>query len=196
MEREIVRLLPYILIGMFVLGVLLFLLTQHQLRLRRTGAYWRLRRRAGERGGRLFLLSIGLMALSVVLALLSGLGILAYRNVSPAPTRGPDDLFGIILSPSALDAATDEATSEATATLAPPSAEATPAATTTLALTTTPTLLVIPPTNTALATATATNTPTATATNTLTPMPSVTAQPSLTPNASSTPRPLRTPARF
>jgi hypothetical protein len=99
MEREIARLLPSILLGMFILGVLLFLLALHQLRVRRTGAYWRLRRRAGDRGGRLFLLSVGLMAASVVLALLSGLAALAYRNVIPTATRGPGDLYGIILSP-------------------------------------------------------------------------------------------------
>ena len=61
MERELVRLLPYSYCGMFVLGVLLFLLALHQLRRRRTGAYWRMRRRAGERGGRLFLLSVALI---------------------------------------------------------------------------------------------------------------------------------------
>lgn len=99
MEREIARLLPYILVGMFVLGALLFLLAQHQLRLRRTGAYWRLRRRAGERGGRLFLLSFLLMSGSLVLALFSGLGWLAYRNINETPSRGPEDLYGIILSP-------------------------------------------------------------------------------------------------
>ena len=55
MEREIARLLPQILLGMFIVGVLLFLLSLQQLRRRRTGAYWRLRRRAAERGGKLFL---------------------------------------------------------------------------------------------------------------------------------------------
>src|SRR5664279_467175 len=140
MEREVVRLLPYILGGMFVIGVLLFLLALQQLRRRRTGTHWRMRRRAGERGGRLFVLSIGLMVVSVVLALISALVTLAHRNDSPAVNRGPDDLYGIVLSPSAVTALTNQAVTEnvgegaapldtatrAAATPYPPSATLTP----------------------------------------------------------------------
>jgi hypothetical protein len=99
MERELVRWLPYFLLGMFVLGLLLFLFALYQLRLRRTGSYWRLRRRAGDRGGRLFVLSVFLMAASVVLTLISGLGALAFKNVSTLLNRGSDNLYGIVLPP-------------------------------------------------------------------------------------------------
>lgn len=99
MERELIRLLPYILGGIFLLGVLLFLYALYQLRLRRTGAYWRLRRRAGDRGGKLFVLSVGLMAVSVVLTLFTGLASVALKDVSEYLNRGPDDLYGIVLPP-------------------------------------------------------------------------------------------------
>jgi hypothetical protein len=150
MEREIARLLPSILLGMFILGVLLFLLALHQLRVRRTGAYWRLRRRAGDRGGRLFLLSVGLMSASVVLALLSGLAALAYRNVIPTATRGPGDLYGIILSPTpegltAPETPEPPTTWEPAAAPSPSPAPATPRPSATPAPTDTPAL---PPTNT------------------------------------------------
>ena len=97
MERELWRLLPYILGGMFLLGVLSFLLALHQLRVRRRGAYWLLRRRAGERGGRLFLLSVGLIVSSVALTIVTGLASLAFRNVTGAFNRGSDNLYGIVL---------------------------------------------------------------------------------------------------
>ena len=99
MERELVRWLPYILIGLFVIGLLLFLFALYQLRLRRTGSYWRLRRRAGDRGGRLFVLSVLLMAAAIVLAFISGLGALAFKNVSQLLNRGSDNLYGIVLPP-------------------------------------------------------------------------------------------------
>jgi len=128
MEHEIVRLLPQILIGMFIVGVLLLLLSLQQLRRRRTGAYWRLRRRAGERGGKLFLLSISLMAGSIVLGIVSGIAMLVYRNNNPSLSRGPDDLYGIVLSPEAIKTATSEAIAQVvTPTLIPPTlAPATP----------------------------------------------------------------------
>jgi hypothetical protein len=109
MEREIVRLLPQILLGMFILGVLLFLLSLQQLRRRRTGAYWRLRRRAAERGGKLFLVSVGLISLSVVMGIVTVIGTLIYRSNNPSLSRGPDDLYGIVLSPEAILTATSEA---------------------------------------------------------------------------------------
>lgn len=96
-ETDFLSQLPYILGGMFALGVLLFLLAMHQLRRRRTGSYWRVRRAAGERGGRLFLLSVALMAGSVVLTLVSGLAVLAFRPASDGMIRGPQDLYGIVL---------------------------------------------------------------------------------------------------
>jgi hypothetical protein len=115
MERELVRLLPYVLVGMFVLGVLLFLLSLYLLRLRRTGSYWLLRRRAGDRGGRLFLASMGLIIGSMALSLVTGLGSLAFRNFSEFLNRGSDNLYGIVLSPDALLTATSNAAITATA---------------------------------------------------------------------------------
>jgi hypothetical protein len=115
MERELVRLLPYVLVGMFVLGVLLFLLSLYLLRLRRTGSYWLLRRRAGDRGGRLFLISMGLIIGSLSLSLVTGLGSLAFRNISEFLNRGSDNLYGIVLSPDALLTATSNAAITATA---------------------------------------------------------------------------------
>ncbi len=100
MEHELVRLLPYVLIGLFALGLLTFLYSLYQLRLRRTGANWQVRRRAGTRGGRLFVLSVLMMAASIVLTLISGLGALAFKNVSALLNRGSDNLYGIVLPPS------------------------------------------------------------------------------------------------
>ena len=109
MDQDFISLLPYILGGMFALGVLLFLLAMHQIRKRRTGSYWRVRRRAGERGGRLFLLSVGLMAGSLVLTLVSGLAVLAFRPANDGLIRGPDDLYGIVLPSDSQLTATYEA---------------------------------------------------------------------------------------
>ncbi len=97
MEREVARILPYLLIGMFVLGVLTLLIALQQLRVRRTGAYWLLRRRAGERGGRLFLIAVGLIVLSLVLTVVSGLAAVAVRNMNSLINRSSDDLYGIVL---------------------------------------------------------------------------------------------------
>jgi hypothetical protein len=118
MERELVRLLPYALVGMFVLGVLLFLLSLYLLRLRRTGSYWLLRRRAGDRGGRLFLVSMGLIIGSLALSVVTGLSSLAFRNFSEFLNRGSDNLYGIVLSPDLVQTATSNAASSATALLA------------------------------------------------------------------------------
>lgn len=127
MERELLRLLPYVLVGTFVLGVLLFLLSLYLLRVRRTGSYWLLRRRAGDRGGRLFLISMGLMVGSVALSLVTGLGSLAFRNISEFLNRGSDNLYGIVLSPDVLLTATANAALTATALQAEtPVAEASP----------------------------------------------------------------------
>lgn len=104
MERELVQLLPYILGSMFALGVLLYLLAMQQLRKRRTGSYWRMRRQAGERGGRLFVLSVLTLVASVVLTVASVI-VLAVRPVSDGQIRGPEDLYGVNLqTPEALTA--------------------------------------------------------------------------------------------
>ena len=97
MEREFARILPYLLGGMFLLGVLTLLIALQQLRVRRTGAYWLLRRRAGERGGRLFLIAVGLIVSSLALTVVSGLAAVAIRNVNSLINRNSDDLYGIVL---------------------------------------------------------------------------------------------------
>lgn len=180
MEREVIRLLPYILGGMFALGVLLFLISLHQLRVRRTGAYWRLRRRAGDLGGKLFVVSIGLMTGAIALSAVTGLASLALRDVSDFLNRGPDDLYGIVLPPEAALTSTHEAVSAALTatrvrveTLVPPTASAT---NTPVPPTPTPVL----PTATPTPTATATGTPTAVP-PTLPPMLNLTAEFNVTP---------------
>ncbi len=119
MEREFARILPYLLVGMFLLGVLTLLVALQQLRLRRTGAYWLLRRRAGERGGRLFLIAVGLIVSSLALTVVSGLAAVAFRNVNSLINRNSDDLYGIVLpSESALTGTWNAAMQALTATRA------------------------------------------------------------------------------
>ncbi len=175
MEREIARLLPYILGGMFIAGLLLFLLALHQLRLRRTGAYWRLRRKAGERGGRLFLISAGLITSSLVLTVIIGLASLAFKNVSEFLNRGSDNLYGIVLPPDSALTATHDAVAQAfTATrmYVETLTTSTPAPT--------PTATPVPPTRTPR--------PSATATTTYTPTPTPSPLLNLTPLFNVTPR--------
>ena len=96
------RLLPYILGGMFLLGVLLFLLSLHQLRLRRTGAYWRMRRtRRGARRAAVHLLSVGADGRIGGAGGDHRAGDAGVQEVSRFLNRGPDDLYGIILPPDA-----------------------------------------------------------------------------------------------
>lgn len=144
MEREFWRVIPYILGGAFGLGALLFALSLLLLRRRRTGAYWRARRQAGDRGGRLFVASSLLMLLSVVASLITGVLFLIRQPNTEAVIRGPEDLYGINL-PTAEQQNTVEvvaAPTDASATTAPElSSTALPAAT----LTST---VALPPTNT------------------------------------------------
>ncbi|MBI1259155.1 MAG: hypothetical protein GC204_16925 [Chloroflexi bacterium] len=188
MEREIIRLLPYIVLGTLVVGVLLFLLSLQQLQRRRTGAYWRVRRQAGERGGKLFLASVTLITLAVVAGIITGIGTLIYRNNNRYLDRGPDDLYGIILSPEARLTATSEAIALVASATLIPSETPTPAPTTaeapTLAAATlTPTI----PTPSATFTASAT----ATFIPTLSPTPNFAVVLNLTPIFNTTPRPAR-----
>ncbi len=174
MEREVIRLLPYILGGIFLLGVLLFLFSLHQLRLRRTGAYWRLRRQAGDRGGKLFVLSVGLMIVSVALTVVTGLASVALKDVSEYLNRGPDDLYGIILPPESALTATRDAVAQALTATRVQLATLTPA-------TVPPTETPVPPT--------ITPTPTPTDTPTLT--PTLSPLLNLTVEFNTTPRPAR-----
>ncbi|MEP7292276.1 MAG: hypothetical protein ABI835_10855 [Chloroflexota bacterium] len=109
MERELLRLLPYLLGGTFAIGVLLLLLSLYLLRRRRTGAYWRQRRRAGERGGRLFLVGAGLIGGALLLTLISGLALLISPPTGDGLIRGPEDLYGIVLPSDAGQTATRDA---------------------------------------------------------------------------------------
>ena len=193
MEREIVRLLPYILLGTFILGVLLFLLSLQQLQRRRTGAYWRARRQAGERGGKLFLVSVTLIAVSIVAGIITGIGTLIYRNNNRYLDRGPDDLYGIILSPEARLTATGEAIALVASTTLIPTDTPTPEPTTALAptiaaATLTPTLL--PPSATFTPSASATFVPT------LSPTLNFAVVLKLTPIFNTTPRPARSGFRL
>ncbi len=150
MEREFWRILPYILGGMFGIGLLLFLLAMHQLRRRRTGSYWRVRRKAGERGGRLFIVSVFLVALSLVATLVGGIGFLVRQPDMGGEIRGPDDLYGVKLPSAAeLTTATGDAIAATTVVQAQTqAAQATPpptqAATATLTLPAVPTATMTP----------------------------------------------------
>ncbi|MCC6804951.1 MAG: hypothetical protein IT319_18865 [Anaerolineae bacterium] len=174
-----IRLLPYILGGIFVLGVLLFLYALHQLRLRRTGAYWRLRRRAGDRGGKLFVLSVFLMAASLVLTVFTGLASVALRDVSEYLNRGPDDLYGIVLPPDSALTETREAVVSALTATRVQLETLTPATPVPSTLTDTP---VLP---------TPTRTPTPTQTDTPTVTPTLSPLLNLTVEFNTTPRPAR-----
>lgn len=144
MEREFWRVIPYILGGAFGLGALLFLLSLLLLRRRRTGAYWRVRRKAGDRGGRLFVVSSLLMIFSLVASVITGVLFLIRQPNMETVIRGPEDLYGINL-PTAEPQNTVEvvaALPDASATLAP---EATNVALPTATLMAT---FALPPTNT------------------------------------------------
>lgn len=152
MEREFWRILPYLLGGMFGGGVLLFLLSMHQLRRRRTGSYWRARRQAGERGGRLFIVAVFLIALSLVSTLVGGIVFLVRQPPVGGVIRGPEDLYGIVLPTANAQTAVADAATEASTTLAgttevPTLAQpsATPDSPTSLPATLT---VALPPTNT------------------------------------------------
>ena len=97
MTRLLVSLLPYIIIGLYIIAALAFMLSLQQLRRGRTGSYWRLRRAAGQRGGQLFLFSIALIGIASALALFSGLADLAYRRLTGTLVNDPDIPKGVVL---------------------------------------------------------------------------------------------------
>src|SRR5687767_7826705 len=80
--QVIATLIPYLIVGLLVLAVLLFLVSLQQLRRGRRGHYWRLRRQAGLRGGRLFLLSVALFVLALSIGFFSGFTALALSRVN------------------------------------------------------------------------------------------------------------------
>lgn len=150
--------IPYVVGGLLALALVLFLLSLHQLRRGRKGPYWRIRRQAGQRGGVLFLISMGLFGLALAIALVSGLTALALGRVGNLlRVSEPEVVVSISETPTALTLApTTTRTSAPSATPRP---------------TQTPT---DSPTMTPRATSTATATPTITSTPTETPLPTAT----------------------
>lgn len=140
MVRTLAQALPYVIAGLFGLAVLLFLISLQQLRRGRTGSYWRLRRQAGQRGGQLFLVSIGLFGLALAITLFSGLADVAYQKIKAAlENNDPNVVHGVALSsatPASVETVTPPASQTATApptataqpdtATAPPTASATP----------------------------------------------------------------------
>lgn len=162
--QQIATLLPYLIGGLFLLASALFLLSLYHLRRGRTGQYWRLRRQAGQFGGKLFLTSLVLFALALALAFYSGLATIAFRGINNLFAPNPPVLQGVAL-PTITSTSTETpiptATSEMTATFTPTLTPTRP--------TTTPT---IEPTSTS--TPTLTLTATASQTPTITPTPTST----------------------
>jgi hypothetical protein len=155
MTELLAPLLPYIILGLFVLAVLLLLLSLQQLRRGRTGPYWRLRRAAGQRGGQLFLLSMLLFGVALALALFTGLADLAYRRLTASINSDPEAPVGVVLpsrTPTLQYSLTPTSTITATLTMTPttepvtdtPSPSVTPSPTATPTETVLPTLTLSP----------------------------------------------------
>ncbi len=167
--QQIATFLSYLIIGLFVLALILFLLSFQQLRRGRKGPYWRIRRQASQRGGVMFLASIGLFAVGLALAFYSGLATIAFRGVDDFFRQQRGGLVGVVvptltITPAQSDTPTPEPTPTATFTdTAVPTATDVPSETPTITLTTTPS-----------ETPTSTSTPTITFTPTLTLTPSAT----------------------
>lgn len=151
-----------LIIACLVAGALLLLaLALHQLRLGRTGSYWRLRRQAGQRGGKLLITSVALFIIAAALAFYSGLAFIAFRGLDSLLERGTPGLRGVALPTVTL---TPGVTSTPSVT---PTAFPTETSTPTASPSTTP-----PPTPTLSPTTRATSTPT--------PTPSITTTPTVT----------------
>jgi len=161
--QQIATLLPYVIGGLFLLAVVLFMLSMYQLRRGRTGQYWRLRRQAGQFGGKLFLTSVALFLIAVALAFYSGLAAIAFRGINSLFAPNTPIAQGVALP-------TETATGTDT-----PIPTATERATPTPTLTTTPTITLTPTPEPSLTpTPTMTMTPTVTQTPTITPTPTAT----------------------
>jgi hypothetical protein len=160
MARQLAILIPYIVGGLLVVAALLFALSIHQLWRGRTGPYWRFRRQASQRGGRMFIASVLLFALAGAIGVYSRLAAIAVKNVGIGNSGG---LYGIVLpsiTPTSDETILPSPTPTVTFTYtAVPSITPTSSATVTMTASSTPT---------ASLTATASATPTATATATAT----------------------------
>ncbi len=183
MIEQLTDLLPSFIVAMLVIALVLFIMALQQLHLGRTGSYWRLRRTAGQRGGRLFLLSVGLFIAALALAFYSGLASVAYNQINLLLANDPSGLKGVAL-PTATNPGDPTRTPTATITPVPPSRTSTGTATATPTPTHPPSAT---PTSTATATPRATETPTATLTPSITrtPTPTFEAILNLTPVLSS-----------
>lgn len=156
--QQIINALPVILIIMGAVSLVLFVLALQQLRRGRTGPYWRARRNAGQRGGRLFLASVGLFILTVALAVYSGLAGIAYTQINLLLANDPSGLKGVSL-PTATDPSDPTRTPTATITPVPPTWT---------------------PSATATSSPTASATPSGTPSKTATPTPTITQTPTIT----------------
>lgn len=157
--QQMTTAIPYVIGGLFALGLVLFVLALHQLRRGRIGPYWRARRQASTRGGRLLLTSLTLLTLAIALAFYSGLAAIAFRGLF---AQTSEESFQGVVVPTFSRTPFVRPTNTPTAT---PTSTATPTMTRTL-----------PPSATATATLTATQTltPTITSTPTATLTPSAT----------------------
>lgn len=167
--QQIAAFLSYVIIGLFIVALILFTLSIQQLRRGRKGPYWRIRRQASQRGGVMFLASIGLFAVAFALAFYSGLAAIAFRGVDAFFRQQRDGLVGVVVP-----------------TLTPTPAESdtptpVPTATATFTATAVPTETDVP-----TDTPTSTLTPTQTETPTDTPTPTITLTPTLTLTPSAT----------
>lgn len=124
---------------LFIVSLLLFLISLVLLRRSRKGPYWRARRVAGDRGGRLLIVSAVLFISTLALAFFGGFAIIALGGPSAVIPRDPNALAGVVLpsptaaaDPNASPTSTTEATAEITADIMetdpPPSATQAPTA--------------------------------------------------------------------
>ncbi|RMF76429.1 MAG: hypothetical protein D6737_20200, partial [Chloroflexi bacterium] len=146
--RDIIDVFPQVIGGLLAVALLLFLISLQQLRVGRTGSYWRQRRNAGTRGGRLFLFSTGLFIFAAAAGLFFVLGLLATGRTDLL--FGREGLVGVVL-PTPTPQGTNDSPPFATITVSPTPVPTlipqTPASTT-------------PPTSTAIASPTLADAPT------------------------------------
>src|SRR5260370_15577831 len=75
---------PYLAAGLLALALVFFVISLRFFRKSRTDFYWRRRRTAGQRGWRLFVWSLGLMLVSGIICLVTGVA--GLLNPRPTPT--------------------------------------------------------------------------------------------------------------
>jgi hypothetical protein len=121
-EREVFLAFPAVIGAVLIIGGLLFLLSRFLLVRRRVGGGTFLaRRRAGERGGCLFLLSMFAIASALLMGLSWGGAALIFRETLFRPiVRGDNDLYGINIPRETLTAAVWTLTPSMTPTASPP----------------------------------------------------------------------------